>query len=58
MDTMSISYFRFAEEHPDNFEVMFNTQLDAGGVALSESGWVQGLLKGRSAWYRSKTLMA
>jgi AcrR family transcriptional regulator len=38
MDAMSIAYFRFAEEHPALFEVMFNALLEAGGGAAAESG--------------------
>ena len=38
MDAMSITYFRFAQEHPAHFEVMFNALLEAGGGAAAESG--------------------
>ena len=38
MDAMSIAYFRFAQEHPAHFEVMFNALLEAGGGTAAESG--------------------
>jgi AcrR family transcriptional regulator len=37
MDAMGIAYFRFAKEHPAQFEVMFNSLLEAGGGAAAES---------------------
>ena len=38
MDAMGIAYFRFANEHFAQFEVMFNALLEAGGGAAAESG--------------------
>jgi AcrR family transcriptional regulator len=40
MDAMGIAYFRFAQEHPAHFEVMFNSLLEAGGGTAAESGMV------------------
>lgn len=45
MDALSIAYFRFAQEHPAHFEVMFNALLEAGGGAAAESGPVFKVLK-------------
>ena len=38
MDAMAIAYFRFAQEHSAQFEIMFNALLEAGGGAVAESG--------------------
>ena len=38
MEAISIVYFRFAQEHPAHFEVMFSALLEAGGGAAAESG--------------------
>jgi AcrR family transcriptional regulator len=45
MDAMGLAYFRFAQEHPAHFEVMFNALLEAGGGAAAESGPVFAMLK-------------
>jgi AcrR family transcriptional regulator len=44
MDAISIAYFRFAQEHPAHFEVMFNALLEAGGGTAAESGPVFAML--------------
>jgi AcrR family transcriptional regulator len=44
MDAMTIAYFRFAQEHPAHFEVMFNALLEAGSGTAAESGPVFTLL--------------
>jgi hypothetical protein len=44
MDALTIAYFRFAQEHPAHFEVMFNALLEAGGGIAAERGPVFTLL--------------
>jgi AcrR family transcriptional regulator len=38
INAMSVAYFRFAQEHPAHFEVMFNALLEAFSGAAAESG--------------------